>query len=77
MTLARKSLPERGFLALLADAVDRGAEEVDVGDTGNLDRVLEGEEDAGDRAFGGVEFEEVNPIKRDAAFRDFVFFAAG
>jgi hypothetical protein len=40
--------------AVLAAGVERGLQEVDVVHAGDLDRILEGEEDAGARALSGA-----------------------
>jgi hypothetical protein len=55
----------RADLRLAAGAalgVERGAQELDVGDAGYLDRVLEAEEQAGGGALVGGEGEEIEPF---------------
>ena len=48
--------------ARLADLVVRGAQEVGVGDAGDLDRILEREEDARLRALLGLQLEQILPV---------------
>ena len=63
--------------AVLADGVERRLEEVHVADAGDLDRVLEGEEDAFARPILGGHFEQVLAVVGDASAGDLVKFAAG
>ena len=62
---------------MLADGVDGGAEEVGVADAGDLDGVLEGEEDALAGALLRVHVEEVLALEEDFALGDLVGVAAG
>ena len=54
-----------------------GAEEVGIGDAGNLVGVLEGEEEAGAGAGVDGHVEDVLAVEGDGACGDFVFFVAG
>ena len=63
--------------AVLADGVDGGAQEVGVGDAGDLDGILEGEEDAFAGALLGVHVEQVLALEEDLALGDLVGVAAG
>ena len=63
--------------AVLPDRVQRGLEEVSVAHSGNLDRILEGEEDALARPLVGRHREEILAAVGDAALGDLVAFAAG
>ena len=63
--------------AVLADGVEGGAEEVGVADAGDLDGVLEGEEDALAGALLGVHVEQVLALEEDLALGDLVGVAAG
>ena len=58
----RNSAPDSGFSSRLrALGVERLAQELDVGDAGDLDRILEAEEQPGGGALVRVEGEEVDP----------------
>jgi hypothetical protein len=57
------------------DGVEGGLEKVGVADAGNLDGVLEGEEDALAGPGFGVEFQEVRSVEKDLAFGDDVLLA--
>jgi hypothetical protein len=50
---------QRGFTTMLTLGVERFAQELDVGDTGDFDRILKAEEQASGCAFMGGESEEV------------------
>ena len=63
--------------AVLADRVQRGLEEVDVADAGDLDRVLEGQEDALPRALLGAQLQQVPALVEHLALGDLVARAAG
>src|SRR4029079_5523990 len=56
----------------LARSIDRGAQEVEVADARDLDRVLEREEEALARALLGLEREQVQAVVRDRAASDIV-----
>ena len=68
---------ELRLAAVLADGVDGGAEEVGVADAGDLDRILEGEEDALAGALLGVHLEQVLAVEEDLALGHLVGVAAG
>jgi len=63
--------------AMVADGVERGPEEVGVADARDLDRVLEGEEEALAGAGLGVELEQVLVCVADLAAGDLVLLASG
>src|SRR4029078_12899641 len=65
------------FVAVLADGVQRRLEEVAVADAGDLDRVLEGEEDAFAGALLGIEVEQILAVELDGAAGDLVAALAG
>ena len=67
---------EGGQTAVFALSVDSGTHEVDHRHTGNLDGILEGEEDALPGAFLGFHFEEVAALVEDLALCDFVLRVA-
>jgi hypothetical protein len=54
----------------LADAVERSLEEIGVVHARQLDRILEGEEDAELRALLGLEREQILPLEGDRAGGD-------
>jgi len=62
---------------VLALRVERRFQEVDVGDAGNLDRVLKSQENAFARALLGSEGEQVAAEVKDLAGVDTVIFAPG
>ncbi len=61
----------------LAHGVERRLEEIHIADAGNLDRILEGEENAGLSALFGVELEQVLAVVSDGAARNLIKVAAG
>ena len=63
--------------AVLADGVQRGLEEVGVGDAGDLHRVLEGQEHALAGALLGVHLQQVPAVEEHLALGDLVVLAAG
>jgi hypothetical protein len=77
-TSCRKSMASSsGWPAMLADRVGGRLQEVDVAHAGDLDRVLEGEEDAFARALLRVHGQEVLALVEDLALRDLVAGPAG
>src|SRR5262249_19996653 len=68
---------EFGLAAVLADGVDGGAQEVVVSDAGDLDGILEGEEDALAGALLGVHVQQVLALVKDFAHGDGKGVAAG
>ena len=68
---------ELGLAPRLADFVERRPQEIEVGDAGDLDRVLEGEEDARGRPLLDRHRQQVAPVEDDAAGGDFVALPAG
>ena len=66
-----------GQAAVLADGVDGGAEEVGVADAGDLDGVLEGEEDALAGALLWVHLQQVLALEQHLALGHFVGVAPG
>ena len=70
LTSLRKSTASSSVLAaVLADGVDRRLQEVDVADAGDLDRVLEGQEDALAGPLLGVHVQQVLALVEDLALR--------
>jgi len=67
---------EFGLAAVLPDLVDRRLQEVGVVHPGDLDRILEGEEDALAGAFLGLQLRDVLAPVTDDALRDRVALAA-
>ena len=63
--------------AVLADGVDGRPEEVGVADAGDLDGILEGEEDALAGPLLGVQFQQILALEEDLALGDLVGVAAG
>src|SRR5260370_25865435 len=61
----------------LAERVERGPQEIQITDAGDLHRVLEGHEDAGHRTLLGREGEQVPPLVEDLAFGHLVGLAPG
>src|SRR5580658_139565 len=68
---------EVGLTPRAAHGVERGAQEIHVVHARDLDRVLEGEEDALTRPLVGAERQEVAALIGDAALRHVVAVAAG
>ena len=68
---------ELGLAAVFADLVDRGFQEVGVVHAGDLDRVLEGEEDAAPRPLLRGQLRDVLAPVADFAGGDLVSLAAG
>src|SRR5262249_7031802 len=66
-----------GLDAVLADGVEGGAQEVHVADAGDLDGILEREEDAVAGALLGIHVEEVLALEEDLAIGDLVEITAG
>ena len=63
--------------AVLADGVEGRSQEVGVADAGDLDRILEGQEDALARPLFGVHVEQVLALEEHLALGDLVSVAAG
>ena len=66
-----------GLAAGLAAFVQGGAQEVSAVDTGNFDRVLEGEKNSGAGALFRLHGQQVGALEEDGAAGDLVFGAAG
>ena len=64
-------------LALGQAGLERGADEVGIGDTGDFGRVLEGQEDAGARPLVDGHAEDFLAIEGDGAAGDDIAFMAG
>lgn len=67
---------QRGLAACAALAVEAFAQELDVGDAGDLDRILEAEEQARRGARVRIEVEQVDAVEGDAALGHIVAGAA-
>ena len=63
--------------ARLALRIDGSLEEGHRGDAGDFDRVLEGQENAGDSALGRFHFEDIFAIEQDFALGDLIVLLAG
>lgn len=68
---------QRRFAARAADGIERRAQEFHVGDTGDLDRILEAEKHAGPRALFHRQCQQILAEIFDAAAGDLVALAAG
>jgi len=62
---------------VLAPGVEGSAQELEVADAGDFDRVLEGEEEAGEGAFFHFQVEQVYTVEQDFACGDFEGVVAG
>ena len=77
-TSARNSIASSsGWPLVLADFVERGLEKIGAVHAGNLDRILEREEQAFARAFLGIEVEQILAVVNHLAAGHVVTVAAG